>query len=217
MSGCSPSATPPSWHRRLHHRPCRQGLGLDAGARHPRRHRGRRRCSAGFGWLAIRRQGIYFAMVTLALAQMVYFVASQAQVHRRRGRHPGGAARHLFGAHRSQRAARDVLFRAGRLPGRLRHHLPHHPFALRPGAEGDPRERAARHLAGLQDRALQARSPSSSRRRWPGSPARPSRWSFQLASLTDVDWTMSGEVVLMTLARRPRHRLRAGGRRASST
>ncbi len=30
-----------------------------------------------FGWLAIRRQGIYFAMVTLALAQMVYFVALQ--------------------------------------------------------------------------------------------------------------------------------------------
>src|SRR5690242_8231057 len=32
-----------------------------------------------FGWLAIRRQGIYFAMVTLALAQMVYFVALQAK------------------------------------------------------------------------------------------------------------------------------------------
>jgi branched-chain amino acid transport system permease protein len=28
-----------------------------------------------FGWLAIRRQGIYFAMITLALAQMMYFVA----------------------------------------------------------------------------------------------------------------------------------------------
>ncbi len=26
-----------------------------------------------FGWLAIRRKGIYFAMVTLALSQMVYF------------------------------------------------------------------------------------------------------------------------------------------------
>src|ERR1035441_751628 len=26
-----------------------------------------------FGWLAIRRQGIYFAMITLALAQMNYF------------------------------------------------------------------------------------------------------------------------------------------------
>src|SRR6266436_1349280 len=32
---------------------------------------------AVFGWLAIRRQGIYFAMITLALAQMVYFVALQ--------------------------------------------------------------------------------------------------------------------------------------------
>jgi branched-chain amino acid transport system permease protein len=32
-----------------------------------------------FGWLAIRRQGLYFAMITLALAQMVYFVALQAR------------------------------------------------------------------------------------------------------------------------------------------
>jgi branched-chain amino acid transport system permease protein len=33
-----------------------------------------------FGLLAIRRQGIYFAMVTLALAQMVFFVCLQAPV-----------------------------------------------------------------------------------------------------------------------------------------
>jgi branched-chain amino acid transport system permease protein len=32
-----------------------------------------------FGVLAIRRQGIYFAMITLALAQMVYFAALQAK------------------------------------------------------------------------------------------------------------------------------------------
>lgn len=31
-----------------------------------------------FGWLAIRRQGIYFSMITLALAQMVFFIALQA-------------------------------------------------------------------------------------------------------------------------------------------
>lgn len=31
-----------------------------------------------FGWLAIRRTGLYFAMITLALAQMMYFVALQA-------------------------------------------------------------------------------------------------------------------------------------------
>ncbi|MEW6645276.1 MAG: ABC transporter permease [Pseudomonadota bacterium] len=30
-----------------------------------------------FGWLAIRRQGLYFAMITLALAQIVYFYALQ--------------------------------------------------------------------------------------------------------------------------------------------
>ena len=30
------------------------------------------------GWLAIRRQGIYFAMITLGLAQMVYFLCLQA-------------------------------------------------------------------------------------------------------------------------------------------
>src|SRR4029450_11540913 len=32
----------------------------------------------GIGALAIRRQGIYFAMTTLALAQMVYFLCLQA-------------------------------------------------------------------------------------------------------------------------------------------
>ncbi|RZI63444.1 MAG: branched-chain amino acid ABC transporter permease, partial [Variovorax sp.] len=32
-----------------------------------------------FGVLAIRRQGIYFAMITLALAQMMFFVALQAK------------------------------------------------------------------------------------------------------------------------------------------
>ena len=31
-----------------------------------------------FGWIAIRRQGIYFAMITLALAQMIYFLCVQA-------------------------------------------------------------------------------------------------------------------------------------------
>lgn len=31
-----------------------------------------------FGWLAIRRQGLYFAMITLALAQLVYFYVVQS-------------------------------------------------------------------------------------------------------------------------------------------
>lgn len=33
---------------------------------------------AAFGWLAIRRTGLYFALITMALAQMMYFVALQA-------------------------------------------------------------------------------------------------------------------------------------------
>src|SRR5450631_3492845 len=41
------------------------------------------------GWLAIRRQGIYFAMITLALAQMVYFFCLQAPLtHRADATHP---------------------------------------------------------------------------------------------------------------------------------
>ncbi len=49
-----------------------------------------------FGWVAIRRQGIYFAMVTFALAQIVYFYAVQA-LDPRRGRHPGRPRGTLFG------------------------------------------------------------------------------------------------------------------------
>ena len=53
--------------------------GLHAGAGRARRHAASRRCSAWLvGLLAIRRQGIYFAMITLALAQMVYFFCLQA-------------------------------------------------------------------------------------------------------------------------------------------
>ena len=42
-------------------------------------HRARRRCSASSpALIAIRRQGIYFAMITLALAQMIFFFYLQA-------------------------------------------------------------------------------------------------------------------------------------------
>jgi branched-chain amino acid transport system permease protein len=58
-------------------RACRQGLGLPPElAILPARDR--RVLGLVFGSLAIRRQGIYFAMITLALAQMVYFFCLQA-------------------------------------------------------------------------------------------------------------------------------------------
>ena len=45
------------------------------------------------GYLSVRRTGIYFAMVTLAFAQMVYFVANQWRVGDRRRERPAGRSR----------------------------------------------------------------------------------------------------------------------------
>ena len=71
-------------------------------------------------------------------------------VHRRRGRHPGGAARHAPRRARPAPApARMYFVVLAIFLARLPAHLPHHPLALRPGAQGDPRERAARDLARL--------------------------------------------------------------------
>jgi branched-chain amino acid transport system permease protein len=53
-------------------------LGADARARDPARDGDAAVLGALFGSLAIRRQGIYFAMITLALAQMVFFFSLQA-------------------------------------------------------------------------------------------------------------------------------------------
>ena len=59
---------------------CRQGLGLPArSSRILTGTRAARRCSGSWSaLLAIRRQGIYFAMITLALAQMMFFFCLQA-------------------------------------------------------------------------------------------------------------------------------------------
>jgi branched-chain amino acid transport system permease protein len=45
------------------------------------------------GFFAIRRQGIYSTMITLALAQMLFFVCLQAPFHRWRRRSAGRATR----------------------------------------------------------------------------------------------------------------------------
>ena len=96
--------------------------------------------------------------------------ALQMVGHRRRGRPAGRAARQAARRPAARRrAARQALRRAAgarrrrhvlRRPGRVHRRLPVHPpdrpLALRPGAEGDPRERAARHLARLRRRPLQA-------------------------------------------------------------
>ena len=134
----------------------REGLGLPAGACDPHR----RATAALFGLiagsLAIRRQGIYFAMITLALAQMMFFFAVQAKFT---GGEDGIQAVPRGTAVRSGQSDRpdQHVHHGGRdLPRRLPADLSRHQFAVRRGAQGDPRERGARDLARLQDRPLQA-------------------------------------------------------------
>ena len=56
------------------------------------------------GMLAIRRSGIYFSMITLALAQMLLFRLPAGRLHRRRRRPAVGAARQAARYRRSVRA-----------------------------------------------------------------------------------------------------------------
>jgi branched-chain amino acid transport system permease protein len=138
--------------RRLRGRLCARDAGAALRAGHPGRRGGRRRDRPGDGALAIRRQGIYFSMITLALAQMVYFAALRAPVHRRRGWPAGRAARQAAGHARPVQRPDAVLRGAGDLHRRLRADRAHRAFAVRPGAQGDQGKRAARHFAGLRRR-----------------------------------------------------------------
>ena len=86
------------------------------------------------GFISIRRQGIYFSMITLALSQLLVLHLPAGAVHPWRRRHPGHSAglsvRHL----QSRQADGALLRRAGRLPRRLPLDLPHHQLAVRRGA-----------------------------------------------------------------------------------
>ena len=179
----------------------RQGLGLPAGAGDPLRHRGRAPCSAwSSGALAIRRQGIYFANITLALAQMIYFFCLQAPFTGGEDGIQSVPRGTLLGVSTCDSPARSTSSCSrSSSPGFL-DHLPRDPLAVRPGAEGHPRERAARRSRSATAPSATSCSRSCSRPRFAG-PRRRDQGAlvFQLASLTDVHWTMSGEVVLMTL------------------
>ena len=151
-----------------------------------------------FGWLAIRRQGIYFAMVTLALAQMVFFYALQAPfTHGEDGIQavPRGT---LFGfIDLNQPLTMYYFVLAVFLIGfAIIHRTIHSPFGqvLKAIRENEPR---AISLGYKTERyKLLAFTLSATLAGLAGSTK---ALVFQLASLTDVDWTMSGEVVLMTL------------------
>jgi len=153
---------------------------------------------AVFGSLAIRRQGIYFAMITLALAQMVFFFSLQAPfTHGEDGIQavPRGS---LFGL---LDLSSDitlyfvvlVIFLAAFL---LIYRIIHSPFGQVMKAIRENESRATSLGYRVDQYKLIVFTLSAAMAGLAGSTK---AIVFQLASLTDVHWSMSGEVILMTL------------------
>ncbi|MCB1504069.1 MAG: branched-chain amino acid ABC transporter permease [Hyphomicrobiaceae bacterium] len=150
------------------------------------------------GYIAIRRQGIYFAMVTLALAQMVFFFCVQAPFTRGEDGIQAVPRRPIFGM---IDITDDVtfyyvvlaIFAAGFF---LVHRVVHSPFGqvLKAIRENEPRAISLGYRADQYKLLAFVLSAGLS-----GVAGATKALVFQLASLTDVNWHMSGEVVLMTL------------------
>jgi branched-chain amino acid transport system permease protein len=150
------------------------------------------------GLIAIRRQGIYFAMITLALAQMMYFFYLQARFTGGEDGIQAVPRGRLFGLLDlndtwAMYALVFAVFFGGFL---LIQRAVHSPFGqvLKAIRENEPR---ALSLGYDTDRyKLLAYVLSAT---LAGLAGATKALVFELASLTDVHWTMSGEVVLMTL------------------
>jgi branched-chain amino acid transport system permease protein len=150
------------------------------------------------GALAIRRQGIYFAMITLALAQMLFFFCLQAPfTHGEDGIQavPRGTLLGLLDLRSTLVMYYVVLaiFLGGFL---LIYRTIHSPFGqvLKAVRENEPRALSLGYQADRYKLIAFVLSAALS-----GLAGGTKAIVFQLASLTDVHWTMSGEVVLMTL------------------
>jgi len=151
-----------------------------------------------FGVLSIRRQGIYFAMVTLALAQLMFFVFVQSSFTGGEDGLHGVPRGHLFGMIdlSSNLAMYYFVFAVFVFGFAVIRRTVHSPFGqvLKAIRENEPRAvslgynvDAYKLLAFVLSAALAGLAGSTK------------TVVFQLASLTDAHWHMSGEVILMTL------------------
>jgi branched-chain amino acid transport system permease protein len=144
------------------------------------------------GAIAIRRQGIYFAMITLALAQMFYFYCLRADFT--------GGENGIQGVPRGHLENRFVMyyfvaaiFLAGFF---LLFRVVHSPFGqvLKAIRENEPRAISLGYKTDQYKVIAFVLSAALA-----GLAGGTKAIVFQLASLTDVHWGMSGEVILMTL------------------
>ncbi len=150
------------------------------------------------GSLAIRRLGIYFAMITLALAQMIYFFYLQAPfTHGEDGIQavPRGKLLGLIDLNNTMAMYVFVLaiFLGGFL---LIYRVVHSPFGQVLKAIRENESRAISLGYDVDRYKLLAFILSGT---LAGLAGGTKALVVQLASLTDAHWSMSGEVVLMTL------------------
>ena len=150
------------------------------------------------GLLAIRRQGIYFAMITLGLAQMIYFLCLRATFTGGENGIQAVPRGKLLGFIDLQNTTAMyftvlLIFLAGFL---FIYRVIHSPFGdvLRAIREHEPRAMSLGYR--VEHYKLLAFVLSAA---VAGLAGGTKAIVFQQASLTDVHWTISGEVVLMTL------------------
>ena len=150
------------------------------------------------GWLAIRRAGIYFAMITLALAQMVYFFCLQAPFTGGEDGIQQVPRGKLFGILSMQNDMMmywvvAAVFLGGFL---LIHRIIHSPFGqvLKAIRENEPRATSLGYRT--DDYKLICFILSAT---LAGVAGGTKSLVFGIATLTDVHYSASGDVVLMTL------------------
>lgn len=152
----------------------------------------------GIGLLAIRRQGIYFAMVTLALAQMFYFFCLQVPFTEGEDGIQGFSRGHLFGL--IDLSDSTVLYYVvatvfvASVFAIWR--IVHSPYGMILQAIRENEQRAISLGYSVQRYKLGAFVMSAG---FAGLAGGLKALLFQFATLTDVNWHMSGEVILMTL------------------
>ena len=150
------------------------------------------------GSLAIRLQGIYLAMITLALAQMVYFIFLQLPFTGAEDGMQQLPRGHLFGLIdlRNDTAMYYLVLLLTLGGMALIHRVVHSPFghvvmAIR---EHEPRARSLGYPVERYKLMLFVLSATLS-----GLAGSLKALVFQLAALSDVHWHLSGDVVLMAL------------------
>ena len=151
-----------------------------------------------FGAIAIKRSGIYFAMITLALAQLVFFLALQLPFTGGEDGLQGIPRGKLLGLFDLSDNMPMYFFVFGvfMVGFALIYRTIHSPFGqiLKAIRENEPRAISLGY--DVHHYKLLAFVISAS---LAGMAGATKALVFQLASLTDAHWHMSGEVVLMTL------------------